>query len=127
MADIVFPNILSSPPGSYTYTLGDLGLQNAGNNVAGPTDFSTIPTFGDDTLIILFNSTAGSLNFTAESNPDSKFGRSASTAQTVFAIGAGLYRIMGPLKADGWANRTTGIMRMQASAAGIRACVIRMI
>lgn len=127
MADIVFPNILAAPPGPYSYTSANMGLESADNNIAGPTDFSTIPSLADGTAIMVFNSTGAPITLTLESNPDSKFGRSGSTAQNQYSIAAGAYRLFGPLNMDGWANRTTGIMRMQASATGLRGFVVRMI
>lgn len=123
MADIAFTNIQQAPPGPYSYTVADLLLDQAGNNVAGPTDFSTF-VLTEDTGIVLFNSTGGSINFLPETVADAKTGR---TRVTSIAIAAGKVALFGPLKRDGWANSVTGIMRMQASATGLRACIVKML
>ena len=124
MADIAFTNVYT-PPGSYSYTATDLQLDSASFDVKGPTDFSTFAG-SDNDLVIVFNSTGAPITLTHTGYADAKTGRTPQTAQSQISIPAGDVRMLGPFRQDGWRNPADGLMRMQASAVGLRMALIRL-
>lgn len=122
MADFDFANV-KSPSGPYGYTAVDMVLDQAGSELRIGADFDQFQVTGRE-MVVLFNSTGSPINFLPVSVADSK-GRTASSTQTTQAVAAGDTVMAGPFEQEGWAN-ASGKMRMQASAVGLRACVVRL-
>jgi hypothetical protein len=122
MADVAFTNILVTA-GSYVSTAQDLGFTSAGNDLASGANVNTF-TATDNDLLIVFNSTGGSLNLLITPVADAKLGRVTTPNPLSIAIATLTGRMFGPFKKDGWAD-TNGVIRIAASAAGVRAVIIR--
>lgn len=122
MATTAFVNILT-PPGSYGSTATDLGLDTATtNDVKSGADDSDFAVTGRE-LLIVFNSTGGSVNLLLTSVAEPVTQRATNPNPLSIAIPAGDTRMFGPFARIGWAA-SNGRMKMQASAAGLRAAVL---
>jgi len=122
MATTAFPNVLT-PPGAYGSTAVDLGLDvSTTNDIKDGANDSDFAVTGKE-LLIVFNSTGGSLNLLLTSQPEPVTQRATNPNPLSIAIPAGDTRMFGPFPRVGWAD-TTGRMKMQASAARLRAVIL---
>lgn len=123
MADVAFANAITLTGIEPLHLFPDLGL-DAGNLIAFSPDRSFWVSQGREVLIA-FNTTGGSLNLTFVTVAKAD-GRVQSTAQSVFAVPAGKYRIFGDFPLNGWADPTSNQIIVQASATGLRGVVLRL-
>lgn len=124
MATIPFPNIVT-PPGPYAITTQDLSLDVATtNDIANGANDSSFQNTGKEILVV-FNQSGAPINLLLTSVADPTTGRVTSPNPLSISIPAGDTRIFGVFATQGWAN-SNGLTIMQASAAALRAAIIRL-
>ncbi len=124
MATVPFANIVDTP-GSYGITTTDLGLDVATtNDIANGANDSDFAVTGRE-LLVVFNQSGSPINLLLTSVAEPITGRATNPNPLSIAIPAGDTRIFGPFQSSGWAA-TNGRMKMQASAAALRAAIIRL-
>ena len=126
MASSLFPNVIESLPGTFGYAATDLGLDDVANEVDSGANDHYFTASGKD-LILVFNSTAGALDFTVVSQAHPRTGqRAGAAAQDTLSVGAGLTVALGPFGKEGWVDVATNRITIQAEAAGMYAAVVRL-
>lgn len=126
MATIAFPNVidLSSGAVGYPSAAPDLGLDvPTTNDIQNGSNDSDFLVTGKE-LLVVYNQSGSPINLLLTSVADSSVGRVTSPNPLSIAIPAGDTRIIGPFARNGWAA-SNGRMKMQASAAALRAALVR--
>lgn len=102
-------------PGSYTgaWTVFTFAAADNANGNA----FALAP----NDILLLFNSTGGTLTATLTSVAD-KLGRTGDI--TAVNLAAGAYAVFGPIQLDGW-KQTDGNFYLTASAVGVKFAILR--
>lgn len=126
MATVPFANIIDLSSGlvGYPSTTTDLGLDvTTTNDIANGANDSDFQVTGKE-LLVVFNQSGAPINLLLTSVADAVTGRVTTANPLSIAIPAGDTRVVGPFARNGWAA-SNGRMKMQASAAALRAAIIR--